>query len=190
MSGTNIPFVSYSPRASLSCSTCGSPGAWKRISWTLTLSACQYDSLRMIVSCCGLNVPSTNGPVPMPSGFVNVTGSACSDQMCSGTIWVSAIGMNDAAPGSVNENVTCVGESAVTSPTNASAPVRSRAGNSLSMLNVNATSSASKASPSLQLTPSRIVTISVGGSAHSNPVASHGSGSHVYLLATKSVSKR
>src|SRR5918995_4753229 len=93
------------------------------------------------------------GPVPTASGLVNFSGPDSFDQMCSGTILVSAIWESVGTAGSLKVNVTSVSLVAVTLESFVHSPFRSKPGFSLKRLNVYATSLALNGLPSDHFTP-------------------------------------
>src|SRR5699024_8217214 len=102
-------------------------------------------------------------------------GSSKVEKMCSGTIGINPTADSCAKVGT-SKVISTVWCPVATASTMANAAVLV-AGTSLIIRKVKTTSSASNASPSVHLTPSRRATVNtVPSSFHSNSVASHGSG--------------
>jgi hypothetical protein len=96
------------------------------------------------------------GPVPTGFGFVSVTGSATSAQMCSGTMNLPST-LSCLTKTEFSKAIVTWSPSTVTSVMPSAAV--SMPGLSRSSSNVKAMSSAVNSSPSFQVTPSRAVTV-------------------------------
>src|SRR4051812_18412698 len=110
---------------------------------------------------CGVHWPSVNGPVATGWLTTCVDGSLYVDQMCCGTMltWF-ATWKNAGAAACVNVRTTSSLPLLVTLESSDHTDCRSMAGNCLSRLNVNTTSSAENDWPSLHCTPERMVNVS------------------------------
>src|SRR5215467_1040743 len=131
------------------------------IDGTCTRLFCQYFAFCVRVYFCAENCETTYGPVPTGFESANFVGSATFCQMCSGTMYIWPIKNRLAYSGWLKVSTAVVEFGAVALTGTGGGLTGVSDGLFLSKLKLYATSAAVSGLPSLNLTPLRMVNVSV-----------------------------